>query len=268
MLKPLMAVTITAGMLIGCSSHTAAPTITGQTFKGDPAVSLGGNMELLAGNQKIEGKNKDKQIDQSGLSQLGVSGALAGAVSSSVASAALLTLSLNQTVYERPENDVIVFAKVKDGIDPASENALRDVYQYSTNKDNAQIKELKCKLSGDVLVCSKNNDELLKIKYTYTVEPALMKRIEPSYTDGRYAAYAVIRDRNILDIASLDDEALNAKHIWLYSIKEWVHTLDTPDIQNRAITYNVDKPYQTNNKTLVQIAKKTEGGIVYTNSLR
>lgn len=268
MLKPLMAVTITAGMLIGCSSHSAAPTITGQTFKGDPAVSLGGNMELLAGNQKIEGKNKDLEIDPSEASQLAVSGAMAGALSSTIGSAALMTLSLNQTVYERPEHDVIVFTKVKDGVDPASENALRDVYQYSTNKSNAQIKDLTCKMSGGVLVCSKNNDELLQIKYTYTVDPVLMKRIEPSSTNDRYAAYTLIRDWNILGVPSLRNKAFNSEHIWQYGVKTWARSLDSLGDQNKLITYSVDKPYQTNNKTLVQIAKKTEGGIVYTNSLR
>lgn len=251
--------------LTGCI-HSAAPVISGNTFKGDPALSLGGNMELLAGNQSVERKNADQDAGISS-GDYATASAVAAEGAASLTTAGALTgglLALSMTMPESavPEIENVVFLKTDPNENPSSEQALRKAYLNFVKQDAPEVKQISCNMVNDGLSCSNSKgSQLFTIKYTYFVDPVLMRRIDPSLPAGIYAAYGIDEDRGFFKKPVLKKSSYKRTNHWTTVQRGWIKEYYVNNtLTVSSISYYVDHRYEVNNKTVVKTIRATKNG--------
>ena len=252
--------------LTGCATkHYADNAIFNNVFKGDPSLSLGGNLELLAGNNKVETKNRDESLNKNDAyylnrtnqyaSQTGVNIAELTSVYASfkLIGGAMTLTNLLSNPGDYPDKSSVVFIKLNDNDIPTSSTMLQKAFITMTDPSSPLIQSTKCEMDGETLYCRSKGSRVGNMSFTHMVDFDFIKKINPHAKPGKYAAYGFEHAIFSMSILTYKDFAKNNPNVWdWFSSKIWT-SQGAVHGQGLDITYRVTKINETGLKTAVYI---------------
>jgi len=258
--------------LTGCAAKHEMPNGSAP-FAGDKALSLAGNMELLAGNSSVVNRDQDMSEKEMASAAAAVNtAAIAGHTAIDAVAAGGLTagnlafgvgsaMMLLQENYSRPDVGMLIIMPLDTGDVPTSQATLEKAFKYGTNPNAEKIKKVKFAMRDGSLITSTDGEELVAVKFSTLVAYDLVKRIDPKLPAGNYAAFGMV------------EPSFSGNHFGYYdfSDKTWTHAgswtkgLAHSSPSHDTITYKVDKVGEPNAKTMIIKYVNTDSTETYTN---
>lgn len=194
-------------VISGCASAPKqGSAIKNGVFYGNSKLSFGGNLELLAGNSKVESKNVDTQITKTDVhfielggdivsthvgQDLGIGKALDFLATSKLSSTGFAIADVLSNPAEYPNIGHVVILKLENGQDPSSQQMLRRAFDELTNSDSTLVKSAKCEMNDKALHCinAPKNSDIGEMRFSTLVDYSYVKKLIPYADSGDYAAY-------------------------------------------------------------------------------
>lgn len=254
-------------MLSGCSSiHTSRSAISNGIFYGDPKLSLGGNLELLAGNDEVESKNNDDLLNSTDVHFIKESAKYTTSGSSDIYRASSLALTAKyignlaavseflSNPADYPVSGNVVLIKLNDSDNPKSPEMLQLAFKEMTNEKSALIKNIRCENEDDVLSCKNNDSNVGTMRFSTIVDFEFVKKINPKAPPGKYAAFGFEEAVwTTTHLKESDYKAGNA-NVVIFSANKFWYTVDSNGSDfSTMFTYRVTERNAENLKTAVYI---------------
>ena len=266
--KPIYTLALMCSLIVsGCSSiHTSKSAISNGIFYGDPKLSLGGNLELLAGNDEVESKNNDNLLNSTDVHFIKESAKYTTSGSSDIYRASSLALTAKYignlaAVTEFLSNPAdypvvgnVILIKLNDGENPKNPDMLRLAFKEMTNEKSALIKNIKCENEDGALICKNNNSDVGTMRFSAIVDFEFVKKINPTAQPGKYAAFGF--EEAVWTTTHLKDSDYKAgnSNVVIFSANKFWYALDADGSNfSTMFTYRVTERNAENLKTAVYI---------------
>lgn len=262
----LIGVTLLLGLAGGCATkHYQENAISNNEFKGDSSLSLGGNLELLAGNDKVETRNRDEAVDGNDAFYLKQAGNYPSAAANDAIRTASLALTakymlsgvavteLLSNPADYPDGQVVILVKSA-GEDPHSEAMLRKAWEQLTNPNAPKVKETTCQMDDDSLFCKKGDSNVGELHFTSAVDFDFVKKLNPNATPGHYVAYGF--KPSLWTLAGFTDKDYgreNNPNTFYFNPGKCWYSAASQGKYDLVITYHVSEVNAPNLKTVVYI---------------
>ncbi len=267
-MKPIYTLALMCSLIVsGCSSiHTSKSAISNGIFYGDPKLSLGGNLELLAGNDEVESKNNDDLLNSTDVHFIKESAKYTTSGSSDIYRASSLALTAKYignlaAVTEFLSNPAdypvvgnVILIKLNDGENPKNPDMLRLAFKEMTNEKSALIKNIKCENEDGALICKNNNSNVGTMRFSAIVDFEFVKKINPTAQPGKYAAFGF--EEAVWTTTHLKDSDYKAgnSNVVIFSANKFWYALDADGSNfSTMFTYRVTERNAENLKTAVYI---------------
>ena len=256
-------------VLTGCSSvHNLQNAQQNHIFYGDKALSLGGNLELLAGNSEVEDKNDDEALNKrdvhfiklggnkqslEAVQNLGIGKALDLLSTAKLAGNFFALTSLFENPADYPDNQHIVLLRIKQDENPNTPEKLQQAFNALTNPESEKIKGTICAMDDDVLHCKvkDKNSNIGDMHFATLVDYGFVKRLNPQAEEGSYAAYGFEDATWTTSKLNQDDLRFGTENnIHFSATKAW-YSLSNQGKWNTMFTYRVDNLESTSPLTVI-----------------
>jgi hypothetical protein len=240
--------------------------MSNEIFHGDPKLSLGGNLELLAGNDEVESKNNDDLLNSTDVHFIKESAKYTTSGSSDIYRASSLALTAKYignlaTVTEFLSNPAdypavgnVILIKLNDSENPKNPDMLRLAFKEMTNEKSALIKNIKCENEDGTLICKNNNSDVGTMRFSAIVDFEFVKKINPTAQPGKYAAFGF--EEAVWTTTHLKESDYKAgnSNVIIFSANKFWYTLDADGSNfSTMFTYRVTERNAENLKTAVYI---------------
>lgn len=259
---------IFALFLTGCAAKHEAPT-GNSVFSGDKTLSLGGNMELLAGNSDVANRDKEaSKAEMAAAAKMTNAAIITGQTTVDALSAGALTagnlafgvanlMMLGQNNFKHLDVEKLVLMKLDATDSPSSQATLEKAFKFATNPESNYVKKAQFSMKGNELVMISDGKEMGYLKFTTLVDQSLINRIDPTLPAGTYAAFG-LRNPSMFGGRTLSSKDLSNSTWWFGGT--WNRAAYNVLPMHEEITYKVDKVGEPNAKTLVVKYKKVGEG--------
>lgn len=254
----------------GCATkHYAADAISGNVFRGDSKLSLAGNLELLAGNEKVEGKNHDEPFNQNDAFYLKAAGNYLSTNESDAFRAASLALTakyignaaavteLLSNPADYPTIGNVVLLKLSGNENPNTPEMLQKAFNTMTNPNSTLIKKAQCKMDDDALLCKRDDSKIGYMRFSKMVDLTFVKKLNPAAESGQYAAYGFENSVWTTSNMQLKDYRPAEPNVFIFSpSKSWYTMNEVNDQAATGFTYRVTEENKPDLKTVVYVYDK------------